>query len=401
MARNVKICYVAADVAIPHFRGASTHVYEVARHLTRLGHEVHIVSRRIDYNQKRYEKIDGFHIHRIYRGIIVPLPFSSYKRLELEFEATPKPIYKPYACYLFTLYALYAGIIASRIIRRYKLDIILERETSFGAGAIASTVTRRPMVLEVIGPRYSEYSLKKAKKIIAYTKSFLHDQVFSEKLELVTAAADVNRFKPQPDKGKCIRDKYGLQDLPVVGYVGTFAEWHGVEDIISASERVLKENLSARFLMVGPYFRPTKELAEKIGVSNACIFTGPVPYNEVSKYINAADILVAPYNPARSKLGMKKDLPYSPLKVLEYMACGKPVITTSIEPITSIVRDQKTGILIPPGNADALAKAIIILIRNPSLRKEIGIRARKIVEGQYSWQIFTTRLEKILEDVMS
>jgi len=172
MARNVKICYVAVDVVVPHFRGASTHVYEVAKHLTQLGHEVHIISRRIGRVQLSYEVLDGVHIHRIYRGIIAPLPFSSYLQLETGGEKNQGLIQKLYESYLFTINMLYAGVIASRIITKHNLEVIIERETSFGAGAIASVIVNKPMILELIGPRFSKLSFKRARKILAYHKSY-------------------------------------------------------------------------------------------------------------------------------------------------------------------------------------------------------------------------------------
>lgn len=399
MARNVKICYVAVDVVVPHFRGASTHVYEVARHLTQLGHEVHVISRRVDRSQLSYEVLNGVHIHRIYRGMIAPLPFSSYQQLESVGERNQGLIYKSYESYLFTLYALYAGVISSRIISQHSLEVIIERETSFGAGAIASIFTKKPMIFELIGPRYSRLSFYRAKKILAYTKSMIHDSLSLEKLVLVSAAVDVEIFNPNSSFRKVIREKYGFQDSVVIGYVGTFARWHGIEELIEASEKVLEQFSDVKFLMVGPYFQYAKELVHKRGTANAYLFTGPVRYWDVAKYINAADILVAPYNPAKTELRRKYGIG-SPLKVFEYMACGKPVITTSVAPITQIVQNGKNGILVPPGDSLALAGAIIHLIEEPELREQIGKAAKEEVEKHYSWKTFAMNLERVLKETM-
>ncbi len=395
----VKICYIAIDVAIPFFRGASTHVFEVARHLTKLGHVVHVVSRRAKMGQKQYEILSGVHIHRIYRGIVAPLPFSSYDRLEKGgIDSSAGPIDHAYAKYLFIAYAVYAGSISSQIIRRHGLDVILERETSFGAGAVANMVTGKPMILELIGPRYSRASIRRAKKVLAYTRNAIPYHLPSGKVVFVDAAVDPDVFKPDPVQRKLIRERYHFGDSPVVGYVGTFAKWHGVEELIHGSMKLLTQYPQVRFLMVGPYFTWAKELAEKLKISEAYTFTGPIPHQEVPNYINASDIMVAPYNPQKSELRKKYGIG-SPLKLFEYMACSRPVISTSMPPITRVIRERETGLLIPEGNSEALNEAIACLIEKPSLAEKIGKAARKEVQKSFSWATFAANLSRIFYEV--
>ncbi|MEM3602364.1 MAG: glycosyltransferase family 4 protein [Candidatus Bathyarchaeia archaeon] len=384
---------------MPHFRGASTHVYEVAKNLVACGNEVHVVSRRVSIFQPKYEVLDGIHIHRIYRGIARPLPFSSYEHL-MSGGDQPKLASRFYEWYLFNIFSLYSGIISAQIVRRHNIDVILERETSFGAGAIASILTRRPVVLEITGPRYNRLSFKVAKSALAYTHLMIHD-ASSEKAKviLVDAAADTDLFKPDRKAGQAVRKKYGLEKAVVVGYVGTFPEWHGIQELIEASVEVLEMYPSVRFIMVGPYFEWAKIFAEKLRVINSFIFVGPVPYSEVGKYVNAADILVAPYNPLKSEIRRKFGIG-SPLKVFEYMACGKPVITTAVEPINRVIDDGRTGILVPAGNSKALADAIISLIRDPEMAEKIGMAARMEVEEKYSWRVFTRQLVDILKQAV-
>jgi len=394
----MKICYVTVDVAVPHFRGASTHVYEVAKNLALLGNEVHVVSRRINASQPKYELLENVHIHRIYRGIIKPLPRSSYQNLLKNSDF--RLLNKPYEWYLFNVFSFYSGVISARIVRKYRLDVIIERETSFGAGAIASLLTKKPLVLEIIGPRYSKLSLDLAKKILAYSKSMITDHAVREdKLFLVDAAVDTERFRPNPVTRRAIREALGLGESIVVGYVGTFSDWHGIEELIKASVKVLKLYPKVQFLMVGPYFERAMKLAKNHKVLDSFVFTGPVPYAEVSKYINAADVLVAPYNPLKSELRRKYGIG-SPLKVFEYMACGKPVITTRVNPITRIVEHGETGLLVSAGDFKALAEAIVRLIENPRLAERIGKAAREEVEKNYSWKTFAKKLANILVEVM-
>jgi glycosyltransferase involved in cell wall biosynthesis len=195
---------------------------------------------------------------------------------------------------------------------------------------------------------------------------------------------------------KNIRKKFELCDHLVIGYVGTFPQWHGIEDLIRASVQILKQKASIKFLMVGPYFEYAQNITKKLGVETAFIFSGPVAYQEVPNYINAADIMVAPYNPNRDEMRKRYGIG-SPIKIFEYMACGKPVVTTDLKLITDIVQKRKTGLIVPPGDVNKLAESLIELIDNPQEAREMGQRARRTVEHQYSWSGLTEKIADVLE----
>ncbi|MEM2087167.1 MAG: glycosyltransferase family 4 protein [Thermoproteota archaeon] len=393
----MKICYVAVDVAVPHFRGASTHVYELARNLVRLGHDVHLVSRRIRVEQGRFEELDGIRVYRIYRGIFFPFPVSEY--LQVGRQRKTGVVDLVYRAYLFTVYALYAGIVAANLVKKNNLDIIVERETSFGAGAVASILTGRPMVLELVGPRCSILSVRRASRVLTYTESMLPRGVPRSRVIMVTAAVDTDLFKPDEEQRRIVREKHGLGNSIVVGYVGTFQPWHGVEELVIASRDILEKHPEVRFLMVGPYYEQTERLVRRLGVSNAYVFIGPVAYRDVPKYINAADILVAPYNPEKSELRKRYGIG-SPLKVMEYMSCAKPLVTTLLKPITDVVQDEVNGLLVHPGDVEALKNALIRLIEDKYVARGMGERARRRVLGKYSWLALAKQFENILSDVI-
>jgi glycosyltransferase involved in cell wall biosynthesis len=391
----MNICYLTPDVVIPHYRGASTHVYEVAKNLVKLGHAVHVISRRISSNQPSFEIWEGIRVHRVYRGVFSSLP-STYQNSRNSGRTQSGLKAKIYEKYLFTIYAFIIGLVTAQIVKTHHLDIILERETSFGAGAIASKLTGRPLILELIGPRYSKYSLRQSKRVILYSKTMLQDPVPSEKLFFVTAATNTESFKPNPLMRKNIRKKFELCDHLVIGYVGTFPQWHGIKDLIQASVQILKQKSSIKFLMVGPYFEYAQNITKKLGVETAFIFSGPIAYQDVPNYINAADIMVAPYNPNRDEMRKRYGIG-SPIKIFEYMACGKPVVTTDLKLITDIVQKGKTGLIVPPGDVNKLAESLIKLIDNPKEAREMGQQARRTVEHQYSWSVLTEKIVDVLE----
>jgi len=168
----LNICYVAVDVALPHYRGSSTHVYEVAKHLNLIGNKVHVVARRADSNEPKNGELGEVKILRLHRGIFFSSKKSSFSTGANSRGSyrgnTSRVTWKLYEIYLQTIFPLYAGLVIAYLVRREKIDVILERETSFGAGAIGSILSRKPLVLEVIGNRVTRLQRWRAKKIIAY-----------------------------------------------------------------------------------------------------------------------------------------------------------------------------------------------------------------------------------------
>ena len=386
----MNICYIASDVVVPHHRGASTHTLELARHLADRGHVINLVSRR-GLGQQPIEEISGVTVHRVLDGIVFNNPYSSYRRSSQDRQRKPSVLKTMYGIYFTRFFPFYVAMKASRIIRSSRSEIILERETSFGAGGIASYVTGIPLVLEIIGPRYNKYSVNRASLILYYNPAMIKFSLSEKKLSRVSAAANTNLFKYDSDVRKKARLSLGLDEKTIVGFLGTFAEWQGVDDIVSAASK-LRDNQSFHFLMIGPYFERIAEKVRRLGLSDIFTFLGPVNYEDVPKYLCSADMLLAPYNisrdPERSRSGIG-----SSLKVFEYMACSRTVISTDVYPINQEISNGIDSILLPPGDVGALASAIQELAADPVEQRRLGIAGRRLVEHKYSWGGFAESIE--------
>jgi glycosyltransferase involved in cell wall biosynthesis len=379
----VGICYVAPDIPVPQRRGASTHVLELARAFQQLGNQVHVVCRREKF-QSREEIISGVVFHRVYRGLLAPLP-SSEPRIGSNRE--PQGVRSlTYNFYLRTFNALLTGIVAARLVRSYGLQLIIERETAFGAGAIAAIISHRPMVLEIVGPNMSRLSTHVSSRILAYNEKMVPPEALS-KTRFVKAAVNTEVFKPDQAARTRVRRDLGLESSVVVGYVGTFQSWHGLEDLMKAIKILSRSSLTLKFLLVGP----EKSIGDSFAdIKDSLILTGAVSYETVPNYINAADITVAPYNilnSSRREKGIG-----SPLKVLEYMACGKPTVGSSLPQVASILQDRKTGLLFPQGDADLLAQKIEELALDPTLREELGKNALEKARKEFTWISFAQQV---------
>jgi glycosyltransferase involved in cell wall biosynthesis len=369
-------------------------VYEVSKNLSARGHHVSVVSRRLNRSQPRWETIDGFETYRTFQGLAFEPPMSSYSKSHVDRE-TLSFIQHVYSWYLGSYRAFQLGLEVATVMSGREADIVIERETAFGAGAVLSSILGIPMILEMIGPRVSALSLKRASKVLAYSTRMAGGRVPHAKLEIVPAGVNTEMFSPDPEAGGKVRHRHGLSDEFVVGYVGTFPLWHGVNGLLSACKKLDSLTKKVKVLLVGPYYSEAMHFAEGIGLGDSALFTGPVPYEEVPAYINACDVLCAPYDPSLSRIRSELGIG-APLKLLEYMACEKPVITTNVGPIAEVVENGRTGLLVSPGDVDATANAIRELIESPSLSESMGKEARKAVIAKYSWRKLAETLEQIL-----
>jgi glycosyltransferase involved in cell wall biosynthesis len=110
-------------------------------------------------------------------------------------------------------------------------------------------------------------------------------------------------------------------------------------------------------------------------VSRNYIFTGSVPYEQVSMYINACEVCVVPKRPLKSG--------YSPLKLYEYMACGKPVIASRLD-VFEVLEQINSGLLVNPEDPNEFSTAVLQLLSDPYLREKMGFNGRNYVQRSQS-----------------
>ncbi len=211
------------------------------------------------------------------------------------------------------------------------------------------------------------------------------------KVVLLPNAADTDRLRPDPDAAAVIRERLGIGDEIVIGFIGSMRPWHGADLLLRAGALVAARAASVRFLLVGdgPVRGQLQALALELGISSRVVFTGHVPIEEVRAYIAAMDIAAAPYPPL-------PEFHFSPLKLFECMAVGKPVVASAFPDIRAVVADGANGILVEPGDVPALADALARLMGDEELRLRLGRAARETIVTEHTWR---TNAEAILRRV--
>ena len=137
------------------------------------------------------------------------------------------------------------------------------------------------------------------------------------------------------------------------------------------------------------------EITSELGLSEKFTFTGRIAYERVPLYINAADVCVAPFIKERnSKIGL------SALKTYEYLACGKPIVASSIPGVKDLIESSGGGISVTPENPEKLAAAVVSLLSDEKTRAVMGKKGRRYVVENHSWDGVARKVLEICRDII-
>lgn len=209
---------------------------------------------------------------------------------------------------------------------------------------------------------------------------------------------DVSTFHPDiSDNG--VRQRYGLEDKRVIGFIGSFGSWHGAEvlaeafGLLGATGELANDKDRLMMIGDGNTMSEVKAQLEKYDVINKTIFTGLIPQHQAAEHLAACDILVSPHVPN------KDGSPFfgSPTKLFEYMAMGRGIVASNLDQIGEVLSHEKTAILVEPNDPEALAQGMAKLLGDEGLRKKLGIAAREEVIKKYTWQLHVERILNALQ----
>ncbi len=165
-------------------------------------------------------------------------------------------------------------------------------------------------------------------------------------------------------------------------------EWIDLEPVFSVLNELSHE---IKMVIVGSEgkFKENIELAKRYCLEDRVKFTGMIPYSQVPKYISAMDVCLMPF-----KKGAISESAV-PLKLFEYMACEKPIISTRLSGIENVAQDK----ILYASTKEEYKDKITMLFEDDMLRKKMGMEGRRFVEENYDWEKIVGRMEKIMLEV--
>jgi len=216
----------------------------------------------------------------------------------------------------------------------------------------------------------------------------LRCSVPEEKIVVLPNGVDTAIFNPMV-RGIGLKDKLNAEHIVLfVGYL------YELDILIKVASNIVKEKPKTFFIIVGNHDRSRWiHKVKKIGLEKNFLFTGPIPHTEVPKYIMDSDVCVNIF-PQKDYFAAAH-----PLKILEYMACGKPVVATNLPGTAQTIQNGVNGFLYNPDDAEALTKYLNTLLSDQNLRKRVGQAAWNTIRDKYTWETMTENLIKVFEEV--
>ena len=385
---------MVAACAFPANHGTPAAIREMSENLASRGHSIHVVT----YPLKEDIPIERVRIHRVRKvgGNQMIAVGPGYRRLAFDALMIPK---------------------LCEVIRKYQVDIIHAHNYE-GAlvGYAAKKLTGIPLIYNAINTMISElpsygfirpqFMAVKLAELLDYVTPRMADFIFANTEELmsfiigkglpadcvkvISTGVQVEMFAK--GDGNKVRDTFLIGGKPLVMYTGTFDQFQGLDYLFNAFKIVQDQYPEAVLLLVGSTVNPEhlvkyKSMARELRLENNVIFTTS-SLDNLPDFLAAADVTVSP---RPISMGM-------PVKLLNYMAAAKPSV--SFEGSARFLRHRENALLVKSEDTLEFGKAVIQLIADKSLARQIGINARNSIEGNYDYKTLSKKIESLYNFVL-
>ncbi len=365
------------------------HILEIVRAFRKLGHQVEIASLVDTEAEQDPTKEAG---EASWKRIVRRIPFTA-EAIQIGYNLVGIPL------------------LLSKVMS-WKPDFIYERYSLFNfTGVVVARLTGRPLILEVNSPFALEEKAHNdiraiglatwAERMVCRWASRVIVVTGTLRRIMIGMGVDADHLVVMPNgidpdhmhggDSSALRARLGLSGKVVIGFVGWFRKWHGLESLLAAFHR---SNLSqhAALLLIGdgPAMPDLQRYVSENNLGSSVVFTGALPHDQVPAHLNAIDIAV---QPAANEY-------CCPMKILEYMGLAKPLVAPRQENIQELVREGVEAELFIPGDEADLARALAKVVDDPELRRKMGENAlQAIYDRGFLWSRNAERVVKLVTEI--
>lgn len=403
----MKILYLNLDRGIPVLgdKGASVHVRSFINSAHALGHEVALACATLG---------DGNPPPSAHLLHIGPKPSASQLEAECATAKLPLTILEDQIISRELSRLAYDHTAPEKILNAldtigFVPDLVYERHALFHrSGVDIAAHYNVPRLLEVNAPLIQEQrtfrglrleekakraefvSYRGADAIIAVSGGVAEHVATvlgpSRNVHVIPNGVDLTRFGEDAAAGNALRQRLNLEGFPTVGFIGSFKPWHGVSFLLDIFAGLLPQFPDLYLLAVGegPEHEAVQARAASLGLASRVIMPGRVPHDEIPAWLGAMTLTVAPYLP-------QPDFYFSPMKIVESLATGRPVIAPNIGEIGTVIRHGLNGLLYTPDDAAECQAALSELLADSDRCAAMGRQAAKDA-AQLGWTGVVARI---------
>jgi PEP-CTERM/exosortase A-associated glycosyltransferase len=388
------------DHSIPLHSGYTFRTRAILREQRKLGWETfHLTSPKHTATQLLEEEVDGLHFFRTppaEGGTALPGLGEMALMRQLE-RRLADVVAKVQPQIIHAHSPVLNAIPALRVGRRRGIPVVYEVRAFWEDAAVDHGTTTEGSLRYRLTKRLETHALRQANHVFTICEGLRSDiaqrGITAEKVTVIPNAVDIDAFEPGGTPDDALKNRLGLVGATVVGFIGSFYAYEGLDLLLDALPGLLQRRPEVRVLLVGggPQDEALKAQAQSLGVADKVVFTGRVPHAEVQRYYDLVDVLAYPRH------SMRLTELVTPLKPLEAMAQGRLLVASDVGGHKELIHHGETGWLFKAGDAGALAAAVETLLdqreRWPGLRRA----GREFVERERNWATSVARYRPVFE----
>jgi len=404
-----KVCILTSS--FPRYEGdpVSPFLYELCRHLVKIGHEVHVVAPHYP-GAPKFEKMEGINVHRFVYFWPKKLQILAYGNRMPSNIAESK-----LAKLLIPFYIVSLLKKTLTVVKEFEIDVF----TAYWAipqgivGVLAKKITRKPLITRIFPVELALASSKYKfcqpllKAVIAesdgiapisnYTfKKLMELNCNPKKVEVIPEGVDYKKLRRKRHEPQLL-ERYGIKKgQKIVLSVGRLVPRKGFEYLIRAMPYLQSSFPSVRLVIVGsgPREGYLKSLTRKMRLEDIVVLTGEIAEEELITLYSRADVFVLP-----SIVDSKGDTEGLGVVLLEAMAFRKPVVATKVGGIPEAVIHRKTGLLVDHKDSISLARAIQEVLSNQRLSASLKENGRKWVMETFDYPIIAQKFHRLINSL--
>lgn len=383
----------------PLYNGYTFRTMSILREQRRLGWDTHhLTSPKHNVGEGLEETVDGWHFHRTRW---TPTGPSAALNQWLLKNATERRLFdvarriKPDLLHAHS--PVLNALPALRVARALKIPVVYEVRAFWEDAAVDQGTTTEGSLRYRLTRAMETYALKRVDHAFTICEGLRSDIVArgvpSDRVTVIPNAVDVDNFSPGGVADEELKSQLGLSGRSVVGFIGSFYGYEGLDLLIDSLPAMLARRQDVRLLLVGAGEQDENLRAQvaRMGLQDKVVFTGRVPHSDVQRYYDLTDILVYPRH------AMRLTELVTPLKPLEAMAQGRLLVASDVGGHRELIRHGETGQLFKAGDAGALATTVCDLLDQRQRWPSIRAAGRQFVEQERNWKASVSHYQPVFE----
>ncbi|MBV2150958.1 glycosyltransferase, exosortase A system-associated [Sphingobium sp. AS12] len=293
------------------------------------------------------------------------------------------------------------AIAAQRVAKRHGIPLVYEIRAFWEDAAVGNGTGTEGSPRYWLTRQLETHAVRNADAVAVICEGLRSDLatrgIDPAKIIVSPNGVDMDQFGTPVARNPALTAQLGLEGADVVGFIGSFYDYEGLDDLIAAMPRLVRARPKAKLLLVGggPCDQVLRDQALASPFADHIVFVGRVPHDQVENYYAQIDILAYPRKAMRLT-----DL-VTPLKPLEAMAQGQLVAASSVGGHRELIEDGVTGTLFPPDDPAGMAAALAGLFADRTIWDERRALARAFVERERNWSSNILRYEPVYQRLLA